>query len=73
MPRLEEITTTTLSIPDMSRRHCEVSVLSALAPLAEDVTVDLASRTADLTAKAPPEALIAALGQIGFPASILAA
>jgi copper chaperone len=63
---------TTLSIPDMSCRHCEASVLAALAPLAEGVTVDLATRTAALTTKAPPEALIAALDQIGFPASILA-
>ena len=64
---------TTLSIPDMTCRHCEASVIAVLAPLADDVTVDLALQTAALTLRAPPEALIAALAGIGFPAHVIAA
>ncbi len=64
---------TTLSIPDMTCGHCKASVLAALTPLADGVTVDLDAKTAAVTPRAPVEALIAALARIGFPASVLSA
>ena len=64
---------TTLSIPDMTCNHCKASVIAALTPLADGVTVDLAAQTADVTPDASPEALIAALARIGFPARVIAA
>lgn len=63
---------TRLSIPDMTCGHCKAAVEAALAPLAAPVTVDLASRTAEVTGTAPPESLIAALDRIGFPARVVA-
>jgi copper chaperone len=63
---------TVLSIPDMTCGHCEASVIAALTPLADGVSVDLAAKTALLTPKAAPDALIAALARIGFPASVVA-
>lgn len=63
---------TVLSIPDMTCRHCEASVIAALTPLADEVSVDLAGQTAALVTKAPDEALIAALARIGFPARVIA-
>jgi copper chaperone len=64
---------TTLSIPDMTCSHCKASVLAALTPLADSVTVDLATQTVVLAPNAPAEALIAALARIGFPASVVMA
>lgn len=64
---------TTLSIPEMNCRHCEASVVAALTPLSGAVRVDLANRTAVLTASADPDALIAALARIGFDAAVVAA
>jgi copper chaperone len=66
-----EVAMTILSIPDMTCAHCEASVIAALRPLAEEVHVDLAARTAELTAPAPSDQLIAALDRIGFPARII--
>lgn len=63
---------TVLSIPDMTCRHCEASVLAALTPLAGGVSVDLSAQTAVLVKAAPPEDLIAALDRIGFPARVIA-
>jgi copper chaperone len=63
---------TELSIPDMSCGHCRASVQAALSPLAgvEGVAFDAEARTATVAGSAAPEVLLAALGQIGFPASV---
>lgn len=64
---------TLLSVPDMSCGHCKASVEAALSALpgAAPISVDLANR--QVTAQGAPEALIAALDQIGFPARLVAA
>jgi len=64
---------TTLSIPDMTCGHCKASVESALAALgsAGIITVDLAAKTATATGPAAPEALIRALDEVGFPATVI--
>lgn len=65
---------TTLSIPDMTCGHCKASVESALKSLADagDVTVDLAAKTATATGSAAPAALLRALDEVGFPATVIA-
>lgn len=64
---------TVLSIPDMTCGHCRASVEGAIAALPgiRSVTVDLASRLARVEGEARTESLIAALDQIGFPASVI--
>jgi copper chaperone len=63
---------TTFLIPDMSCGHCKASVEQALArvPNAGAVSVDLAARTATVDGPAPVPALLAALDQAGYPASL---
>jgi copper chaperone len=65
---------TTLSVPDMSCGHCQSSVEAALSALpgAEAVVVDLAHRQVRVKGPAAPEALLAALSMVGFPAAVLA-
>lgn len=65
---------TTLSIPDMTCGHCKASVESALKSLADagDITVDLAAKTATTTGPAAPAALLKALDEVGFPATVIA-
>lgn len=62
----------TLSIPDMSCGHCKAAVEGAIAKLdpAAKVTVDLPARTAGVDSSATADTLIAALGRVGFPASV---
>lgn len=64
---------TTLSIPDMTCGHCKASVEAALnaLPDAGSVTVDLASKTATTSGPAAPASLLAALDQVGFPATLV--
>ncbi|EEW24315.1 heavy-metal-associated domain-containing protein [Rhodobacter ferrooxidans] len=63
----------TLSIPDMSCGHCSASVQQALGALpgVSGIVVDLNSRTVTVDAAPAPQALIAALDGIGFPASLI--
>ena len=63
---------TTLSVPDMSCNHCKATVETALAavPQSGTVTVDLAARKVQVAGPAPASALIAALDQAGYPASV---
>lgn len=65
---------TTLSIPDMTCGHCKASVESALKSLADagDITVDLAAKTATTSGPAAPAALLKALDEVGFPATVIA-
>lgn len=65
---------TLLSVPDMTCGHCKASVESALKSLADagDVTVDLAAKTATATGSAAPAALLRALDEVGFPATVIA-
>lgn len=65
---------TTLNVPDMTCGHCKASVESALKSLADagDVTVDLAAKTATATGSAAPAALLRALDEVGFPATVIA-
>ncbi|MFT4151441.1 MAG: heavy-metal-associated domain-containing protein [Paracoccaceae bacterium] len=64
---------TTLSIPDMTCGHCRASVESALTALpgAGEVTVDLPNRQASVSGPVPPQAILAALDEIGFPAEVV--
>lgn len=64
---------TRLSVPDMSCGHCKASIEAAIARLdsAAGVKVDLAGRTVEVDSNTPAPALIAALDEIGFPASEL--
>lgn len=61
---------TILSIPDMSCGHCKASIEAALAPLASQVSVDLAARRVTVQGS-PPEPLLKALEAIGFPATVV--
>ncbi|OYU39057.1 MAG: heavy metal transport/detoxification protein [Pseudorhodobacter sp. PARRP1] len=65
---------TKLSVPDMSCGHCKASVTDALSalPAVRDVTVDLTAREVTVAGTAAPDALVAALSEIGFPARIIA-
>ena len=62
-----------LSIPDMSCGHCRKSVTEAVTRLdpAAKIEVDLAARRARLQTAAAPDAVIAALKDVGFAASLL--
>ena len=64
--------TITLSVPDMSCGHCRASIETALAPLpgVEAIRFDAEARQVDVTGPAPAATLIAALDQIGFPATV---
>ncbi len=62
----------TLRIPDMSCGHCVgviTKTVKALDPAA-DLHFDLATRTAQLGASVPLPALIAALADAGYPATV---
>jgi copper chaperone len=61
----------TLSVPDMSCGHCKASVEAALQPVAARVEVDLPARLVRVEA-VDAERLVAALAEIGFPASVSA-
>lgn len=63
---------TTLSVPDMSCNHCKATVEAALAAVPETgaVTVDLTTRKVEVTGPAPAQALIQALDQVGYPATV---
>lgn len=66
---------TLLSVPDMNCGHCKASVTQALSALpgARAISVDLTTRQVEVDGPAAPEALLAALGEIGFPAQVIAA
>ena len=61
---------TTFSIPDMNCGHCKASVEAAILKLdpSASVVVDLKTRRAEVTSVEPVEALLNALGAVGFPA-----
>ncbi|WP_417627526.1 heavy-metal-associated domain-containing protein [Pararhodobacter aggregans] len=58
----------TLSVPDMSCGHCRASIDSAVTPLGAKTDFDMSQRRVTVTGEATPEAVIAALDRIGFPA-----
>ncbi|MBL9050851.1 MAG: heavy-metal-associated domain-containing protein [Tabrizicola sp.] len=64
---------TRLSVPDMSCNHCKMTVEAALGavPDAGVVAVDLAHRTVEVSGTAPKPALIKALDQAGYPATVI--
>lgn len=66
---------TTFSVPDMSCGHCKRSIETALAALpdAAPVVVDLASRQVTAGGTASDAAILAALDEIGYPATPVAA
>lgn len=58
------------SVPDMSCGHCKAAVEAALARLnPASVAVDLPARQVAVSGPAP-EAVVAALAAIGFPATL---
>ena len=64
---------TLLSVPDMNCGHCRASVESALSALpgVGEIAVDLQDRQVSVAGAIAPAQLIAALGEIGFPASVI--
>ncbi len=63
-----------LSVPDMSCGHCKATVektISAVDPAAR-VAVDLTTRTVDVTGTAATAALLKALADEGYPATVAA-
>lgn len=66
---------TTLSVPDMTCGHCKASVTRALTSVAgtSGVEVDLTTHQVTLTSTAPEAALLAALDEVGFPATVISA
>jgi copper chaperone len=66
---------TILSVPDMSCGHCKASVTQALGSVADagSIQIDMDKREVALDGSAAPETLIAALNQVGFPATVLSA
>lgn len=62
-----------LSIPDMSCGHCKATVERTIHAVDEEATVsvDLASREAEVTAKTAAEAILAALAAEGYPARVV--
>jgi copper chaperone len=66
---------TTLSVPDMTCGHCKASVTQALGSVTgtSAIEVDLTSRQVHLTSTAPESALLAALNDVGFPATVISA
>ena len=63
---------TKLSIPDMTCGHCKASIEAALAPFAAHITVDLPARVVSIDGAPDLQAVLSALGEIGFPAQVLA-
>jgi len=63
---------TKLSIPDMNCGHCKASVEAALSPLATHIAVDLPARQVSFDGATDIQAILSALGEIGFPAQVLA-
>lgn len=63
---------TKLSIPDMNCGHCKASVEAALSPLATQIAVDLPARQVSFDGTKDIQAILSALGEIGFPAQVLA-
>ncbi len=59
--------THTLSVPDMSCGHCRAGIEAALARLGATAHFDMAARRVTVEGLAP-DAAIAALDRIGFPA-----
>lgn len=61
-----------LSIPDMTCGHCKAAVEKAVTSVdpAAKVAVDLDAHTAELSTSAPQEALLAALQDAGYTATV---
>ena len=60
-----------LSVPDMNCGHCKASVESAVAALGGTARVDLSTRQIEVTGQLAADSVIAALAEIGFPATQL--
>ena len=65
---------TVFSVPDMTCGHCKASVTTTLSQLKDigAINVDLTTRQVEITGTAPQTAVIAALDEIGFPATLIA-
>jgi copper chaperone len=63
---------TTLNVPDMTCGHCKAAVETAIARVdpGAAVQVDLGTRRVTVQGSASPATLIAALDDVGFPASV---
>ena len=63
---------TLLNVPDMSCAHCKAAVEKAIASVdpTAAVAVDLDRHSVEVASQAPAEALIAALGTVGYPATV---
>ena len=61
-----------LTVPDMSCGHCKAAVERALAGAAPGATVavDLPARTVTVTGPADADAVLAALAEEGYPATV---
>ena len=63
---------TTFLVPDMSCGHCTASIEASLRKLdpAADVRCDLARHTVAVDSTRPPEALLSAIREAGYEASL---
>lgn len=63
---------TRISVPDMSCGHCRASVEAALSALpgVTGITFDQEARQVEVGGDASPQALVAALDAVGFPARV---
>lgn len=59
-----------LLVPDMTCGHCKAAVEAALQPIAQKVEIDLVAHEVRAAGVAPAAAL-AALEEVGFPATVL--
>lgn len=66
---------TLLSVPDMTCGHCKASVTQALAALpgAVEISVDLSTKQVKVAGTTATKDMLAALNEIGFTASVIAA
>lgn len=71
MQTMMEAKMTLLSVPDMSCGHCKASVEAALTPLPGMAPVEVDLTTRQVKVSGPADAALAALDQIGFPATVL--
>jgi copper chaperone CopZ len=65
---------TRFSVPDMNCKHCQTSIETALSAMPDSgpVRVDLDSHVLTTEGHAPADAILAALAEIGYPATVLA-
>ena len=64
---------TKLTVPDMSCGHCAGVITKALKGLDQDAAIafDMPARVLDIETRVPLDAVLAALADAGYPATLL--